>query len=251
MGYRGLVAEQNRGRDLRAESWTLQDRRRVGVAKSPRSRLVRDVELVPAPRSTARRRGPTPCSAASRPEIDELGRGPPPHRSPLRSGVPRRRHRPHAGEGSKTEGEVRFANSDPRMVEAFCAWLRHFFEIDEVMIAHADVSARRTRSRRDERALVDADGHSGPSVPHALPPCRIRRSALPSMSTAARWWGTLHPDPSGGSWGLLQHCYRARPSFRVAQLAERRTVNAIVVGSSPTPSTIGPTSIGRGSPCFP
>jgi len=37
----------------------------------------------------------------------------------------------YAGEGSKTEGEVRFANSDPRVMRFFCAWLRRFFTIDE------------------------------------------------------------------------------------------------------------------------
>jgi hypothetical protein len=36
----------------------------------------------------------------------------------------------YAGEGSKGDGSIIFANSDPRMV-AFCSWLRHFFRIDE------------------------------------------------------------------------------------------------------------------------
>ena len=37
----------------------------------------------------------------------------------------------YAGEGSKGDGRLRFVNSDPRMVVFFCAWLRHFYEIDE------------------------------------------------------------------------------------------------------------------------
>jgi len=37
----------------------------------------------------------------------------------------------YAGEGSKGDGNVRFANSDPRMIVFFCSWLRRFFEIDE------------------------------------------------------------------------------------------------------------------------
>ena len=37
----------------------------------------------------------------------------------------------YAGEGSKTTGEVRFANRDPRMIVIFIRWLRHFFQIDE------------------------------------------------------------------------------------------------------------------------
>ena len=37
----------------------------------------------------------------------------------------------YAGEGSKTDGTVTFANTDDRMVSFFCAWLRRFFSIDE------------------------------------------------------------------------------------------------------------------------
>src|SRR5439155_16422973 len=37
----------------------------------------------------------------------------------------------YAGEGSKTDGEVNFANSDADMVRFFCAWLRRFFRINE------------------------------------------------------------------------------------------------------------------------
>lgn len=37
----------------------------------------------------------------------------------------------YAGEGSKTEGAVCFANTDPAMVRFFCDWLRRYFEVDE------------------------------------------------------------------------------------------------------------------------
>jgi hypothetical protein len=40
----------------------------------------------------------------------------------------------YAGEGSKTDGDVRFANTDPAMMRFFCAWLRHFFVIDEARL---------------------------------------------------------------------------------------------------------------------
>ena len=40
----------------------------------------------------------------------------------------------YAGEGSKGDGTVRFVNTDPRMVVLFCAWLRHFYEIDETRL---------------------------------------------------------------------------------------------------------------------
>jgi hypothetical protein len=40
----------------------------------------------------------------------------------------------YAGEGSKRDGAVKFANTDPRMVALYCAWLRRFFEIDEARL---------------------------------------------------------------------------------------------------------------------
>jgi len=40
----------------------------------------------------------------------------------------------YAGEGAKTDSCVKFANSDPRMIAFFCAWLRHFFAIEETRL---------------------------------------------------------------------------------------------------------------------
>ena len=40
----------------------------------------------------------------------------------------------YAGEGSKRDGAVRFANTNPRMVAFYCAWLRRFFAIDETRL---------------------------------------------------------------------------------------------------------------------
>lgn len=37
----------------------------------------------------------------------------------------------YAAEGGKTDGEVTFANTDPRMILFFCTWLRRFFAVDE------------------------------------------------------------------------------------------------------------------------
>jgi hypothetical protein len=37
----------------------------------------------------------------------------------------------YAGEGSKRDGAVKFANTNPRMITFYCAWLRRFFDIDE------------------------------------------------------------------------------------------------------------------------
>jgi hypothetical protein len=40
----------------------------------------------------------------------------------------------YAGEGSKTDGGLRFANTDAAMVRLFCAWLRRFFSPDEARL---------------------------------------------------------------------------------------------------------------------
>jgi hypothetical protein len=37
----------------------------------------------------------------------------------------------YAGEGSKRDGSAKLANTDPRMVALFLAWLRRFFDVDE------------------------------------------------------------------------------------------------------------------------
>ena len=37
----------------------------------------------------------------------------------------------YQAEGSKRDGEVIFANTDPRMILFFCVWLRRFFDVDE------------------------------------------------------------------------------------------------------------------------
>ncbi len=127
MGYRGKVLEQERARELRAEAWTLQDiANELGVSKSSVSLWVRDVEFEPQPRRTARRRAPNKLQVAKQAEIDEMlqwGRdriGQLSEEAFLAAGTAL-----YAGEGSKTDGMVSFANSDPRMIEFFCAWFRH------------------------------------------------------------------------------------------------------------------------------
>ena len=133
MGYRGKVVEQERARALRAESWTLQDiADELGVAKSSVSLWVRDVEFVPKPRQPGAHRKPHPWVARKQAEIEALREeataqlGVMSDRELFVSGIAL-----YAGEGSKTDGEVRFTNSDPRMMLLFSVWLRRFFEIDE------------------------------------------------------------------------------------------------------------------------
>ena len=134
MGYRGKLAEQQQARQLRRTGLPLAEiALRVGVAKSSVSLWVRDVEFIPLPRPPrGRRRAPNALQRRKQAEVNRLieeGRarvGRLSEREFLVAGVAL-----YAGEGSKSDGRVRFVNSDPRMVVFFCAWLRHFYAIDE------------------------------------------------------------------------------------------------------------------------
>ena len=133
MGYRGKLREREEARRLRAEGKTLQEiADTLDVSKSSVSIWVRDVPFTPSKRRYGPRRRPHPshdrklaeiveCDALGRTEIGELDE------DAFRvAGVAL-----YAGEGSKTEGAVVFANCDAEMMRFFCTWLRHCFEIDE------------------------------------------------------------------------------------------------------------------------
>jgi hypothetical protein len=134
MGYRGKLAEQQQARQLRRTGLPLAEiATRLGVSKSSVSLWVREVEFIPLPRPPrGRRRDPNALQRRKRAEIDRLvgeGRariGRLSEREFLVAGVAL-----YAGEGAKRDGAVKFANSDPRMIAFYCAWLRRFFEIDE------------------------------------------------------------------------------------------------------------------------
>ncbi len=133
MGYRGKIVEQNLARDLRAEGRTLMEiAAELGVAKSSVSLWVRDVEFEPRPRRRGQRRGPNVLARRKQEEIERLRRegvmriGQLSEREFLVAGIAL-----YAGEGTKRDGAVTFANSDPRMILFFCVWLRRFFEPDE------------------------------------------------------------------------------------------------------------------------
>lgn len=136
MGYRGKVVERARARELRAQAWTLQAiADELGVARSSVSLWVRDVAFTPGPRQPARRREPNALQRRKQAEIDGLlaaGReriGALSERDLLIAGVAL-----YAGEGSKTDGCVGFANTNAAMVGRFCLWLRTFFAIDEARL---------------------------------------------------------------------------------------------------------------------
>jgi len=136
MGYRGKVEDQERARELRARNMTLQDiATELGVAKSSVSLWVRDVDFTPSKRRTGPHRRPHPAHEAKVAQIaalDEEGiqrLGTLTDDAFFVAGIAL-----YAGEGSKTDGVVKFANTDAGMVRFYCAWLRRFFEIDEARL---------------------------------------------------------------------------------------------------------------------
>lgn len=145
MGYRGELAKQDRARALRAQGWTLAEiAEEVGCSRSSASLWCRDVVIDEAALAArrrqrarrgnegARRRAPNKLQRRKQAEIEaahEWGRqviGTLDDRDLLLAAVAL-----YAGEGSKTDGCVKLANSDPRMISLFLRWLRGSFHIDE------------------------------------------------------------------------------------------------------------------------
>ena len=166
MGYGGKVVEQEQARALRADAWTLQDiGTELGVAKSSVSLWVRDVEFEPQPRRTSRRRSPNVIQRRKQAEIDEL-------LAEGRARIDRLGEQEFlvvgpalcAGEGSKRSGALGFADSDPRMIVLFCAWLATLLPDRRGSATGAALPAPGARSRRSDRALVRVDGHSARTV---------------------------------------------------------------------------------------
>jgi hypothetical protein len=196
VGYRGKVVEQERARELRALGWTLGEIcEELAVSKASASLWCRDViideaalvarrrERAQSGRRAAQQRGPNKLQRAKQDEI-EAGRrwgaraiGDLSARDLLIAGTAL-----YAGEGSKTDGCVKFANTDPRMIRLFMTWLRTTFDVDE----------RRLRLRlylHDGLDLASAEAHwsAVTSIPlaqftspyRAVPDPSIRRSKHP------------------------------------------------------------------------
>jgi uncharacterized protein (DUF2236 family) len=133
VGYRGKVEEQERAQAMRARNRTLADiAKTLGVSKSSVSVWVRDVPFTPSLRLRGPHRRPHPAHEAKLRQIGELNAegarriGNLSEQALLAAGTAL-----YAGEGAKGDGAVQFANTDARMIRFFCAWLRHFFAVDE------------------------------------------------------------------------------------------------------------------------
>jgi hypothetical protein len=168
LGYRGKVRELEEARRLRAESRTLVEiAEMLGVAKSSVSVWVRDVEFVPVPRpkrSGPQRRGPRKDSrigkieAANRHAVKRLGCLD--EHAFLAAGAAL-----YAGEGSKGDGNLTFANTDAGMMRFFFAWLRSLLRCRRDTATDACVSPRRLGPGRGRSVLVERDWCTSEPIP--------------------------------------------------------------------------------------
>jgi len=134
MGYAGKYVERDRARQLRAQAWTLQEiAAELGVAKGSVSVWVRDVEFTPRPRNRGHPAGPKhPMRLKKEAEIARcmmqaqtwLGIVDERDLSMFVLGL-------YLGEGSKTDGGLSMANTNPAILRLLIVWLRRTFEIDE------------------------------------------------------------------------------------------------------------------------
>lgn len=241
MGYRGKTLEQTRARDLRAEGWTMPEiAAELGVSRSSVSLWVRDVPYVPRrpPRRgfDATTRAPNALQRRKQEEIDRLladGReqiGALSERDLLIAGAAL-----YAGEGSKTPGETRFANSDPRMIHLFLVWFRHFFEIDETRLRlrlylHDGLDLDAANTFWSELTGIPTSQFRRPyrAVPDASIRCAKHVFGCPSVCYGGR-------STHRAVMGLVEALLASDTRSGVAQSAAQGTVNAKVLGSSPSP----------------
>ena len=240
MGYRGKLLERQTARELRAQSWTLTDiAEELGVAKSTVSLWVRDVDFVPSPRRTARRRGPNVLQRRKAAEIAhfrDLGiarLGSLDEEAFLAAGAAL-----YAGEGTKRDMTVQFANTDPRMVAFFCQWLRYFFDVDEGRL--------RVRVYLHEGLDIDA-AHEFWSTVTRIPPTQFGKPYRARADDSIRH--NKHPNgcvyvrytcsrTHRAIMGLVDALLMSVVPSGVAQPAERSTVNRNVESSSLSPGAI-------------
>ena len=135
MGYRGKLELQQEARWLRATGMTMPEiAEKLGVSRSSVSLWTRDVPIPLSAKGRRRSTGPrrNRLHDAKMAEIERLKAegiariGQLSEREFLVAGAAL-----YAGEGTKPGNAVCFANSDPRMMAFFCAWLRHVVDIDE------------------------------------------------------------------------------------------------------------------------
>ena len=249
MGYRGKTEEQHRARDLRAQGWTYKEIcDELGVSRSSVSTWVRDVEVDPevwAERMRTRRNHGWAKRKATferkRAERVEDARaeaervlGQMTDRDLLVAGIAL-----YAGEGSKTRGEVAFANSDARMIATFLSFLRTHFVIDESRLRvhlylHDGLDLDAAFTYWSNITGIPRTQFQKPY--RAVPDPSIRTSKHPMGCPSVRYCCT---KTHRTIMSLIDALLAFEIPSGVAQSAEQGTVNAKAVGSSPTPGASG------------
>lgn len=241
MGYRGKIKERDDARRLRGEGYTMPEiARKLRVSRSSVSLWTRDVDFTPRSgqqrRYRPRTKRPNKLQRRKQEEINRLKHeardwiGQLSDREFLVAGTAL-----YAGDGSKTDGKVNFANSNSRMIAFFCAWLRGFFEVDE----------SRLRVRLYLHKGLDLDGAEEfwsqvTGIPReqfgkayrAIPDAGIRNN---KHVHGCAHVGIACSRTHRTIMGLIEALLSSEAPSGVAQLAERSTVNRDAVGSSPTP----------------
>ncbi len=171
MGNGGKYSERQRARELRAEAWTLQEiADELGVSKGSVSVWVRDVEFVARPRNRGHAsHKPHPLHVRKLAEIERC-------RLEAEALIGALSSRDltmfclalYAGEGSKTEGAVKFANTNPTLARVFVTWMRAAFDIDESRLRVTLYLHRWSRSRSGERILECSARSADLPVPQAV-----------------------------------------------------------------------------------
>jgi hypothetical protein len=204
MGYRGKLAEQQQARQLRRTGLPLADiATTLGVAKSSVSLWVRDVEFTPLPRPPrGRRRAPNALQRRKQAEVDRLieeGRarvGRLSEREFLVAGVAL-----YAGEGSKSDGRVRFVNSDPRMWSSSAPGCGISMRSTSPASAWRSIFTKAWICRRQWRSGRLALVFPRRSSQSRTGRCRTLRSAVPNTCMVASRSVTVAASPTGPSWG--------------------------------------------------
>ena len=227
MGYRGKVELQEKAREMRANGRTLLDIASVlGVAKSSVSTWVRDVPFKSRGRRSPVSRRPHPQHLAKLAEIAECDRLGTERLAALSddaflaAGAAL-----YAGEGSKRDGKVSFANTDPAMMRFFSTWLRRFFDIDE--------SRLRVRVYLHEGLDLDAaeEFWSGVTeIPRSQFNRAYRAKPDPSIRNTKHLYGCGYADyhctrTHREVMGLVRALLSSVAPSGVAQSAEQLTVN--------------------------
>lgn len=246
MGFRVHVELRAEARRLRADSLTLAEiASRLGVAKSSVSVWVREVDFIPRPRSSARKRGPNRLQVAKQAEIEsalQWGRetiATLSERDFLIAGAAL-----YAGEGAKTDGCAKFANSDPRMVVLFLAWLRRFFEIDErrlraALYLHEGLDVEAVRFFWSSLTGIPESQFFKPY--RAVPDSSLRSVKHPMGCLAVVYNSTsVHRRLMGLVTALLTF----DGVFRGSSTAEHSAVNRQVVSSNLTPGAPASSAVG-------